>query len=266
MYSLCRLCAKCMESVEITTEITELKSKLSFCCGWKPSENEIEMPQTACNRCVEQLQKCWDFAESVWAAERQLIKLVGESVEGWSHEPVSHDELIKSEEIVSQPEPKQESHDELEGSNHAFDCADHAVDYSDDDDESVHSNKSQTQIDSSKKVECGRKQPPKDPFLSVLTSDDYLDGGLISENGVAKLQKLHSKMMSMTWNDCQYECDKCDKQFKGPNTFYAHIRSIHWEELLSIKVSCFYCNSKHRREFALNRHIASEHFPHLKYR
>lgn len=261
-----------MEMSETTTEISELKSKLTFCCGWKPSEDEIKMPQNACNRCVERLQRSWDFAESVWAAEGQLMKLAGESVESvevWSSELVLPDEPIKREQIEPQAVPKEQSLDELDESYYPFDNVDTVFDHSDNDNadnKSVHSSKSRSESGSPTKLEGSKKQPPKDPFLSVLTPDDYLEGGLISKDGVAKLEKSHSKTMSTTWNDCQYKCDKCDKLFKGPHTFYAHIRSIHMEELLSIKVSCFYCNSKHRREFGLNRHIANEHFPHLKYR
>lgn len=252
MFPLCRLCANHVESTDILAEISDLKWKLSFCCGWKPSENEIQMPQKACSHCVEMLDICWKFAESVWSAERKLIKLANEPVEVWSSELVIQNEEIemKSEEIDTK----------FEVSKCPSEEDDNAINYSDD--ESLHSNT----IEPKEEMPTGKKQPANDPFLASLAPEDYLDGGLISDSGVAKLKILHPIMETMTWNDCQYKCTKCDKLFRAPHNFYAHIRSMHMAELLTIKIPCFYCNSKHRREFSLNRHIATEHFPHLKYR
>lgn len=136
------------------------------------------------------------------------------------------------------------------------------IDYSNDDDSS---NSDDQQTESTKKVKK-RRRLINDPFLSALAPEDCLREGSISTNGIRKLEKLNPEMKSMTWNDIEYKCDKCNRTFKGITPFYTHIRSIHIEEVLSIKVPCVYCDTKYRREFALNRHIATEHFGHLKYR
>lgn len=266
MFSLCRLCAKCTESTESVIELSELKSKLVMCCGWQPAENEVRMPQKACCQCVEKLQKCWEFAESVWAAEKQLNKLATEPDEVWFSELSPLNEPFKLEQ--TEVEQKIDCSAELDESKCEIDDDDDVdvfgepIAYSDA--ESVHSD---GKLDKSEEITSAeKKQLSKDPFLAVLAPEDCLEGGLISNNGIAKLEKLYPDMKTISWNDCQYKCVKCNRIFNGPHNFYAHIRSIHMAEVITIKVFCFYCNSKHRREYALNRHIAMEHFTHLKYR
>lgn len=295
MISFCRLCARCMGTIEQKTEITKLEMKLSFCCGWKRSQNELQMPQKACTLCVEQLQNCWNFAESVWAAETRLQKLVTEPSEAATNEiefvaPVDCDD-VKVEEadpklisecvvVLEELKPPTEAiavdikngddrnFDEIDDNggadddNYNDDVFDGPITHSDA--ESTHSNKSEQK----KKLKdaAEKRHTLKDPFMTGLTPDDCLEGGLISADGIEKLEKLNPDMKTMSWNDCQYKCEKCDRTFVGSHNFYAHIRSIHIEEVIQIKVTCFYCNSKYRREYALNKHIASAHFPHLKYR
>lgn len=261
MLFLCRLCAKCIDATEQTTKVSELQLKLSTCCGWNPAENEDQMPQKACSCCVAQLQTSWSFAESVWAAEKQLYKLASESIQ--PNEILELHEDIKIEETEAKPDIS--SNLILDDPDESFDddgVFGEPIGYSDA--ESMHSSKSQTQATIKKRVR--KKRTKKDPFIAALDPEDCLAGGLISSNGLQKLEKLFPLMKTVSWNECKYKCDKCDRNFLGPNNFYAHIRSIHLDEVKTIDVLCIYCNSTHRREYALNRHIASEHFLHLKYR
>lgn len=238
-----------MGSTEKTTELSELEPKLSVCCGWRQSENDVQLPHKACSACVDQLQKSWSFAESVWAAENQLNKLIRES------------NVVEC--LPEKTEIKVEENDSEE-SDAMIDCDVfiEPIDYSDDAD-----SHSEDQIPAkTAKIKTVQKTSSKDQFLSVLTDEERLESGLISASGISKLEKLYPDMKSVSWNDLQYQCKNCDRHFTGARIFCAHIRSMHIEEVMSIVVPCSYCNSNHRREYQLNRHIVAEHFPHLKYR
>lgn len=270
MFSLCRLCAACTDATELTTEISTLEAKLEFCCGWKLSENEARMPQKACDLCVDQLQKSCDFVERIWAAEKQFNKFLDDEVLGSPNEFSAECEGIKTEmetnqEIGTYPleNIKESLDDDAAYSDNCYnDVFGEPVNCLDAED----SHSSENLPEESDKKTADKKLLRSEPFLAALAAEDCFSSGLISANGVAKLEKLFPDMKTMSWNDCQYNCDKCNRTFKGQNNLYAHIRSMHIEEVMSIKLSCFYCNSKHRRDYALNRHIASEHFVHLKFR
>lgn len=303
MISLCRLCSRYMDATERKTEVAKLELKLSLCCGWKRSHNELQMPQKACSACVDQLQASWTFAESVWAADAHLNKLLSDPIDDVEISEVVANEIefvaddeyedVKLE--IEEADPKLTSNcvvvlEELkpnikinDNNTHIDDDAIAADDINDSQDnydgaddtifdepatfsdaESTHSDINEQK--EKKKINSEKMQVLKDPFLSGLSPEDCLEGGLISANGVAKLEKLNPDMKTISWSNCQYKCDKCDKMFTGSHNFYAHIRSIHIDEVISINVSCFYCNATHRREYALNKHIASAHHPHLKYR
>lgn len=262
MFSLCRLCAKCMEATDLSVEISEIRTKLELCCGWKPSENEIEMPQKACTLCADRLETSWIFAESVWMAEKQLSKISNDidyfqNDEGkLTIEEISINPLKTEPDAVSSDIEVFEQFIEIA----AFDCP---IIQSDAEDSS--NRRTQNRKKEMKKPVIKEKSN-SDPFLATLTEDDRLVGGMISADGVAKLEKLFPEMGNMSWNDCQFNCKKCKRIINGPHNFFAHNRSLHLEEIPSMKFVCFYCNFKHKREFNLNKHIASEHFPHLKYR
>lgn len=284
MFSLCRLCAACTDPIELITEITELEPKLVHCFGWRQSEKEMEMPKKVCNLCVDRLQRSYDFVECMLMAEKQLNKLLSEQIQTITDEFLPQIIEIKLEDIKKRttdlpdpavPEP-------LEGcifdvnDDHKNDAMEYddgifgePIDYSDDDDDCGGGDNKCSIQNLTKKVSkksSKKKQSANEPFLDALDVEDRLESGMISTNGVKKLEKLFPDMKTISWEDCQYKCEKCDRYFKGSLNFYSHIRSVHIEEVLSIVVPCFYCNSKHRREFTLNRHLASEHFTHLKFR
>lgn len=278
MFSMCRLCAMCTEPSELTATVSELQEKLSICCGWKPVKNEIQMPQKACQICVNQLQISWEFVERIGAAEQQLLKIIAEQVQETKVESslpspeTKTDEDIKQEldefetEDVKYPPHDNSDDDDVDFYNDDFkdnDAFGEPIDFPDAEDSPSCEN---LPAEVKKKKLADKNLYLCEPFLAELAVEDCLDGGLISSNGIAKLEKLFPDMKRVSWDDCQYKCDKCSRTFKGPNNFYAHIRSVHIEEVLSIVVPCFYCNTKYRREYALNRHIATEHFVHLKFR
>lgn len=284
MLLLCRLCATCTKPSDLTINLSDLESKLMICCGWKESENESEMPKKVCNLCVDQLQRSWNFVECIWAAEKQLNKLISDKVQINSESSFSQICDVKSEEerestvIVSEiEEVKPSFSDDVDDDNDNKD-----FDYDDDDDDGIfgepinYSNddssnneqKEPTEIKTERAKTTSRRKRRRidDKFLAAIEQEDRLEGGLISANGIAKLEKLFPDMKNMSWDQCGYKCDECNRLFKGCCQIYSHVRSIHITEVLSIELPCVYCNAKFRREFALNRHIASEHFLHLKYR
>lgn len=294
MFSLCRLCASCTDPIDLMTEISELEPRLVHCFGWRQSEKEIDMPKKACNSCVDRLQRSYDFVECMLMAEKQLNKLLNEQMQTVTDEFLPEIVDIKVEgskrRMINPPVPDEigtrtsrrymfdanntdpEKHDDPNyNKNETVEyCDDNDVIFTEpigfsDDGESECSNKNSTKKVTAKKYRK-KKRLTDESFLDALDIEDRLDGGLISADGVKKLEKLFPNMKTMSWQDCQYKCEKCDRIFRGSINFYAHIRSIHIEDVVSIIVPCVYCNSKHRREFTLNRHIASEHFIHLKYR
>lgn len=264
MFSLCRLCAKYTEPTELVSGISELESKLTLCCGWKPSENEVlQYPQKVCNLCVDQLQQSWNFAEIVWAAEEKLNKILSEVNQTNTDQLMPHIEQIIPVSIKYEPEIYSIEPDVFD---HNFDVTTFDCPAIESDVESSRSNKNTKKRNKSLEKSTENLDIKSDPFLIQLTEKDCLVDGTISVNGVAKLEKIFPEMKTMTWNDCQYKCDKCNRSFKSPQNFFAHNRSIHLKEVPTMAFSCFYCNSKHRREYTLNRHITIEHFQHLKFR
>lgn len=291
MFSLCRLCAACTDPIDLITEVSELEPQLVHCFGWRQSEKEIDMPKKACNSCVDRLQRSFDFVECMLIAEKQLNKLLSEQTQTVTDEFQPEAADIKVEDvkrrITNEAGPDNsgtssrcmlvannsddEKNNDNDHKNEAMEFDDdndaifsEPIDFSDDV-ESECSNKNLTKKVSSKK-RSRKKQSTNEPFLDALDIEDRLEGGLISANGVKKLEKLFPQMKTMSWQDCQYKCEKCNRIFTGSLSFYSHIRSIHIEDVVSIVVPCLYCNSKHRRGFTLNRHMASEHFTHLKFR
>lgn len=79
---MCRLCAHIKSPIEILGEIDDLmlgiKPKLVDCCRWHELEvfsNEY-FPQNVCISCVQKLEQCWEFAESVSIAQQELLRII----------------------------------------------------------------------------------------------------------------------------------------------------------------------------------------------
>lgn len=286
MFSLCRLCAQCTVPSELTTEIVEFESKLILCCGWQPSKNEFRMPKKACNTCINQLQRSWNLVEQIRGAETQLNKLLSEQTPINSIEIQNdHQQTIgfKAEQDVEQTNDMFDSKFDVDedyfndgGGDDDEDENDHgevfgeSINYIKDEDEDEESKPDKKLCKTSQepaKKKSNKNQSKNDPFFATLNLEDFLENGQISSNGVQKLTKLHPDMKTMSWSECQYNCTKCKQTLKGATYLYSHMRSIHCDDpKMSVKLSCFYCNFKHRREATINRHISTDHFEHLRFR
>lgn len=214
MFSICRLCANCKEEFELTTQITELESKLTLCCGWYPTENEIQMPRKACDNCVDELDKCWYFAQSVRDAELKLNKLLMEQNEPTTINSIECSELIADNQIKVDPGICAVELKEFDNS-----C------YDDDDNDSGREVifddpiiGSDAECSNSSKVE--KNLPDIDPFLDHLSNEDRIADGTVSGSGVSKLEKLYPVMKSMSWTNCLYKCEKCNQTFQGKKNYF----------------------------------------------
>lgn len=292
MFSLCRLCAQCPAPSQLTTEIVELEPKLSVCCGWQPSKNEFQMPNKACNFCVNELQRSWNLVEQIREAETQLDKLLSEQGQDNLYQNNSQQMEFKAEQYVEQtnrhtfdtkidvPMDDDYFNDGEDGCDDDYNDNDSSIDdhgevfgesinYIKDEkleSESENGN-AKPQKESPKKKERNKDNFKKDPFFATLNPEDFLEDGKLSSNAVTKLTKLNPDMTTMSWSECQYNCTKCKRTLKGATNLFSHMRSVHIDDpKMSVKLSCFYCDFKHRREPTINRHIATEHFEHLKFR
>lgn len=291
MFSLCRLCAQCPAPSELTAEIADLEPKLSVCCGWQPSKNEFQMPNKACNSCVNELQRSWSLAERVREAEIQLEKLLSEQVQSNSNQNDNQQMLeFKAEQYVEQTNHTFETKFDVSMDDDYFNdggggCDD---DYNDndssiddhgevfgesinyvikDEESELEKTNAKPQKEPAKKRPINKDQFKSDPFFATLNPEDFLEDGQLSSDAVTKLTKLNPDMTTMSWSECQYDCTKCKQTLKGATTMYSHMRSMHIDDpKMSVKLSCFYCNFKHRREATINKHIATEHYEHLKFR
>lgn len=79
----CRLCAESKDSCEIVASISNaeqfLEEKLRTCCGWTIENVDQRLPQGICTICLDKLDKCWLFSQSVQLAQQKLLELIGKS-------------------------------------------------------------------------------------------------------------------------------------------------------------------------------------------
>lgn len=285
MYSLCRLCAICTDPCELITEIVELESKLSLCCGWQQAKNEFQMPKKVCNSCVRELQRSWNLVERIREAEIQLNKLLDEQTQ-FSANPSLHqlNIEIKAEDDVEQAanylmdtkfDTDQDFYNVDTGAcdsnseigDNDGDVFGESIDFCNDDDSKSGNYKKSPELNKKIHKRANKYNFKSAPFFATLEAEDFLENGQITSNAVTKLTKFYPDMNKITWNEVQYICLNCNQTVKGANTLYAHMRSMHCDDpKMSIKISCSYCDFKHRRERTLNQHIFMEHYEHLKYR
>lgn len=248
MYSLCRLCANYTVANDLTTEVSAIESKLKLCCGWKPLENGVEMPNKACKLCVEKLQYSWDFAESVWSAEKQLLKLSSEVNQQIDAVPVppchtTVDGTIDYDSIKFEPDVE-----EAEENDQDFDMELFVEPIIKSDSDSAQPKKTPKRSKKSTKKRIKTSKTTCESFMAAIGKNECLTDGTIRADAVVRLEKLFPEMKTMIWSECEYICKKCDKVMKSPQKFYAHNRSFHLEETPNMDFFCFYCNSKHKRK------------------
>lgn len=82
MTEYCRLCGELKDPCEIVTSITEIEQsieqKLRACCKWTTENIEQRLPHSVCGICLDKLDKCWLFSQSVDLAQRKLLEIFGE--------------------------------------------------------------------------------------------------------------------------------------------------------------------------------------------
>lgn len=213
MFSICRLCANCKDEIELTTQITELQPKLNLCCGWYPTENEIQLPTKACDSCVDELEKCWYFAQSVKDAEVKLNKLLMEQNESINVNTAEFHELIADDRIKDDPGIVAV---ELKALDNSCDYVDDGV-Y---DDVATYDDPifdSDAKCSTSQKIKTNL--PDVGPFLDHLNDEDRIGDGTVSGSGVSKLEKLYPEMKTMSWTNCLYKCEKCNQTLQGKFVF-----------------------------------------------
>lgn len=249
------------------------------------------MPNKACNFCVNELQRSWNLVEQIRGAEKQLDKLLSEQVQANSIQNDAQQMLeFKAEQYVEQTHHTADTKFDVSMDDDYFNDGGGGFnddDYNDDDSniddhgevfgESINyikDKKSEPEKKNTKpqKEPAKKKQPNKntfknDPFFVTLNPEDFIDDGQLSLDAVKKLTKLNPDMTTMSWSECQYNCTKCKRVLKGATALYTHMRCMHIDDpKMSVKLSCFYCGFKHAREATINRHIATEHYEHLKFR
>lgn len=78
----CRLCAELKSADEIGTSIADatnfIEQKLTVCCQWNVENSDAKLPQEVCTYCLDKLDKCWFFSQSVQSAQDKLKEIFGE--------------------------------------------------------------------------------------------------------------------------------------------------------------------------------------------
>lgn len=72
---ICRLCAKSCPKQELTSlddPIRCIRSKLFRCSQIDITDDNKALPQNVCNDCIKNLERCWNFTETVAAAQTKL--------------------------------------------------------------------------------------------------------------------------------------------------------------------------------------------------
>lgn len=81
MTEYCRLCAELKESCEIVASVSDveqsMEQKLRTCCQWTIENIEHRLPHSVCSICLDELNKCWLFSQSVQLAQQKLIEIFG---------------------------------------------------------------------------------------------------------------------------------------------------------------------------------------------
>lgn len=77
----CRLCAETRNPDQIKATINDagwnIEAKLTVCCQWNPLQEGDALPKEVCDFCFEKLEQCWNFSQSVAAAQIKLHSIYG---------------------------------------------------------------------------------------------------------------------------------------------------------------------------------------------
>lgn len=72
---ICRLCAKCCPNQKLTSlndPYRCIRSKLFRCSQIDITDDNKSLPQNVCDICIQSLEQCWNFTETVAAAQTKL--------------------------------------------------------------------------------------------------------------------------------------------------------------------------------------------------
>lgn len=297
MCSFCRFCAQEKKDGELLTHLQDVSEMFRRIHSRFDSESSHQLPQRICGPCSEQLLNCWNFIEQIESAEKKLTEMIMNRSEN-AH-PV--EEIIVCENSILIFEPKIEILEPSDGEKviqkaETLDATDteegdqgaELIIESDTD----QSNQKVEPMDESDTEQCYQKKNQKNEgeqiddeikrqeynlnrkrrrmkyvkFFSEVPRHDILADGSISDKTVSKLKQIYSEMKTISWETCKYKCDKCSEITQGSNQFFIHFQSKHFDELDSYRFPCYNCNDVYESLFKLNRHIATQHYIHLRYR
>ena len=81
MTEYCRLCAELKDLDEIVASIDDveqsMEQKLRVCCQWTNENTERRLPHSVCSICLDKLDKCWLFSQTVQLAQQKLLEIFG---------------------------------------------------------------------------------------------------------------------------------------------------------------------------------------------
>lgn len=300
MTGLCRLCAETrpMEKMsEINDPVLNIEEKLIDCCRWARFEKlnlDADFPHHICIICMEKLEQCWLFAESVENAQHKLIEIIrfGKSV---PFDPLNAIGQIgrKSDDDITdanmdilngtldQNQPIDNEANQMEYQPIEFvkgECKFDTVEMattsaetfitikkernqrktsSNTTNDAFEVNLNQVSFDENEGQQCGNFV---DNFLRQVKSKERNDDGTINSDTIQRLGLIN-------WMVLQHQCSICYVCFCSNYELKTHFISEHSNNALLYL--CSMCNPKkhrtYRRRSILHRHIIRKHLPHLKY-
>lgn len=305
MDGLCRLCAE-SRSVENLYQINDaalnIERKLVDCCRWahlKDLTADVVLPQTICNCCIEKLEQCWQFAESVAHTQHKFVndsKLVSNDFLDSANEdgPRSGDEeMIDYDEntifLIEIPGEKDQSivhHFSINTKNGQIDLVEsppnqRAAEKSaktlkpSNDKLGVDVNTVKAKGNKSKQVNTDGNDEDQDEnderllhhpanfarkFLSLLNRDERNGDGTIDSDVIHRLGLVN-------WMVLQHQCWICSVCFCSSYELKAHVATEHAKnEMRYICSMCEPTNTKtYVRQSILQKHTIRKHLAHLKY-
>lgn len=113
---ICRLCAKLCKNQKLTSlddPFRCIRSKLFRCSQIDITDDNKALPQNVCKDCVESLEHCWNFTETVSAAQTKLqLQFSDDPLSG-----VKLEEVMIGDEIPTDYDAMDDSDNEITGTH-----------------------------------------------------------------------------------------------------------------------------------------------------
>lgn len=305
MSGLCRLCAETrpLEKMsDISDPTLNIEQKLLDCCRWthlKELESNENLPQHICIVCYEKLEQSWLFAEHVASAQYKLIEIIrnskldppddggddtkydyyyGDRVDNLSEPPVEINVYVEVEEIQKTNTEDSEANPIDHRLNESTKAKTMTMTKNSSKKIKTLKNKSESVDKSEKKstqMNLGQNEDDQSPDAEKSTSNSSN-----FSNNFPKMLKLYDRNADgsvnsdtvqrlglVNWMVLQHQCWICSTCFCSNYELKAHFTSEHSNT--DLRYICSICKSKVRSSYVrrahLHRHIARQHFPHLKY-